>query len=415
MRNTQRRMLHLKRSPLTSTPAAAYRADMDGRTDAFGPDDDRWLAAASALHHAATAPRSGGKAALIEALTRAADIYDDAEVERLARTEWDGRPSKYDAIMVLADRIHYAGALHLAARMLDDLAAAPITLKPIHQGRLLALRARVEWKLGRLDEAIDRYRYIESLGATHDEPELLVRSLQGTSTIAQIRGNVPEFHQRSERSIRIAEEHGLTVLARRAHAGLTVTFAKRGQFDAALVSAWRAFELSGDDPELQAEALQNLGQLMLVSGHLALARSSFAAIVARPVVARMLIPALGGLASVSARLGAEPTVEWAVREIWRAQSESVPRYELTEALIEAAGALRTLGRREEAERYRQAGLQLAESAGFHELAFVAGQPADEPTVAAAPLGAAAAAIGERVAALEPPRLPKRVRFDRARV
>src|SRR5206468_7076735 len=145
--------------------------------------------------------------------------------------------------------------------------------------------------------------------------------------------------------------------------------AKERDYGAALIAAWRVVELSRGDAELEAEALLNVGQLMSEAGHNELARDSFSAVIASDAPARLLLPALSGLALSSARLREEPTLEWSVREVWRSRTLPVPKYELAAALLECAIAAALLDRHDESDSYRKASLDVATSHAFHELVY----------------------------------------------
>jgi hypothetical protein len=175
-------------------------------------------------------------------------------------------------------------------------------------------------------------------------------------------------------------------------------------------------QLSDGDPILESEALQNLGQLMLEAGHPAGARACFAAVMTRGAPSHTLLPALGGLALASAQEGNEATVEWSVREVWRARTLAVPRFELAEALLESSVALASLGRGTESERYRQAAEEIAKAEGYHELVFrsaEAQRPVRRSTPA--PIRASGTDVIREVSRLEPAQLPAHVEFQAAPV
>src|SRR5438046_2118494 len=149
---------------LTASPMSAYRADVNGQDAPFGRDDDHWLVAANALHLAASSERPRRKHRLYDALGQAIDLLGDERIDRFVEREWNGERSYVESMVVLADVVHWAGALRLAAVMFDDLLRAATDLSTVERGRVLALRARVERKLERLDDAADRYEYVAELG-----------------------------------------------------------------------------------------------------------------------------------------------------------------------------------------------------------------------------------------------------------
>lgn len=396
------------------TPGAAYRADMLHRTAPFGPDDEQWLAAATELHHAAAAPQLG-QSRLYDAIGVAIDLLGDERIDAIVEREWPAPRTHVEAILVLCELIDRAGALHLCAVMLDDLLQAAPDLPSIDRGRILAMRARVTWKLGHRTEAIERYEFLESLGRKSRKPELVARAAIGLAAVAQLRGHYPEVREHAARAAKIADRDGLTGVARVAHQGLMLSAARSQRWDEALLEGWEVLRLSEGDAMLEAEILQNMGQLSLEAGHPASARACFAAVMERTPAARILLPALGGLALASARTGAEPTVEWSVREVWRARDVAVPKYEMAAALIESGTALVLVGRSAEAKRYLDAGAGIARAEQLHELELRAEQGGEVP--AAAPARAVltkrAARVASDLVALEPERLPDEVAFGAA--
>ena len=395
-----------------SSPTAAYRADTTERDTPFGPDDDAWLETATELHFAATVAPAARQEHLYSAIGRAIDLLGDERIDLAVRDDWRGERSYVDPLLVLIDQIQDDGALSLAAVMLDDLARAADDLSTVQRGRVLALRARIAWKMGELDDAADRYHYIESLGAEARSDELKARASLGLAVLAQMRGNYPEVRVHAARAAALAEPLQLHTVSRWAHHGLMAAAARSGDYDQALLDGWKALQLSSGDPVHEAEVLQRLGQFLLETGHVAEARACFAATLDRPAPLRVLFPALGGLADASARLGEEATLEWCTREIWRAHSIGISRYEIAAALLDAAAALHRLGRHEESERFRRAGESVAASRGFHELVFRAEDdsavtPPPTTTVAFRP---DADRVLRELAAFEPKRLPVALSF-----
>jgi tetratricopeptide (TPR) repeat protein len=394
------------------SPAAAYRADTAGRSAPFGFQDDAWLVIASELHVAAAASGDAWREALYGAIGSVIDLFGDEFIDAHAEREWKDDLGYVEALMVLADVMQEAGAFNLAACLLDDLLAAATDITKLQRGRILAQRARLDWRLDRLDDATERYEAIHALGRRIRSPELKARAANGLSAIAQQRGNYPDMALHSSRAAAIAEKHGYPAIARVAHYGLMVVSAKHQNYSQALREGWIVWTLSRGHELLEAEILQNMGQLLLEAGHSPSARSCFASAVTRTRSPALLLPALGGLALASARSNAEATVEWSVREIWRAQTLSVTRYDLATALVEAAIALSTVQRLEEAARYREAGASIARAAGFHEIVFRTESIADPsaPTTPA-PLDREARRVVDDLRELEPGELPEHVTYE----
>lgn len=395
------------------SPGAAYRTDAQGRADPFGPHDDAWLTAATELHLAATA-RGNQQDHLFTAIGVAIDLLGDERIEAFAAREWRGEQSYVDALVVLADTIYYAGARHLAAHMLDDVRRVATDLTPLQRARLLFRRARIAWSLGATDEAADRYAAIAALSEKSSHAEILALAELGLATLAQFRGDFPELRQRAVRARDLAEQSGNPAIVRWALHATMISETTQGRFDAAISAGWRLLELSRGHAVWEAEALINLGQLMLEAGHPERARASFAAAVERPAPARLLLPSLGGLAVASALVGHEPTVEWTVREVWRAQELSVQPYYVAATHLECAVALRILGRDTDAERHRAAAEELGRRHRFHEVAFKADALREPPPrQPRAPLNPESETITGQLTRMAPERLPRALAFDLA--
>jgi tetratricopeptide (TPR) repeat protein len=399
-------------------PGAAYRADTRGRAEPFGPSDDVWLAAATELHLAATippAPRPQQQDHLYSAIGVAIDLLGDERVEAFAAREWPGERLYVDPIVVLADTIYYGGARNLAALMLDDIRRTAPDLTPLQLGRLLFRRARIAWSLGASDEAAERYEWIATLGTTSGDFEIKALAELGLATLAQFRGDFPDLRARAGRARKLAERSGNSAIVRWALQAVMISETSQGRFDSAIDAGWRALGLSGGYAVWEAEALINLGQLMLEAGHPDRARSSFSAALERSAPARLLLPALGGLAVASALVKHEPTVEWTVREVWRAQEQSVQPYSVAAAHLECAVALRSLGRDADAERHRAAAEELGRRHGFHEVAFKADALRDLSRKAPAPLAPESESITGQLSRMAPTQLPRALAFDVAAV
>jgi tetratricopeptide (TPR) repeat protein len=408
--------------PSVWSPTSAYRADSLGREGPFGLEDELWLAAAAQLHLAATTKNQvAQRQYLFEALSITLDCLGDEAIDAFVAREWFGRHSMAEALVVLADRIIEAGAYRLAAVMLDDLVLPAARLSTLERGRILALRARTAWRLGQFDEARERFEYVRELGAEAGEKELELRAAVGLSTVAQLRGNIPALAEQGQRAATLAREIGHRFLERWAYFALTIAAAKRGNHAEALAAGWKAIELSEHDADLEVEALQNLGQATLEAGseYAEIARSCFAAVMARPTGTVLLLSALGGLVRASAMIGDEATVEWGMREAWRARNEPLPQTLLGELLFECALALQMLGRAGDMERYRRAAHEIAEANGFHELAFKSARL--EPTTprvrerVGAYLPASAEVVAKNLERMEPEQLPERLTFKPASV
>jgi tetratricopeptide (TPR) repeat protein len=393
-------------------PTDAYRLDA-AHSGGFGASDDAWLVAASHLRLASTASGNARRDNLYSAIGTAIDLLGDEAIDAWAAREWQRDLGYAEPLMVLAERIVEAGALNLAATMLDLLIAVADDLTPVQRGRVLVQRARVEWKLGRLDEAAERYAFVEALGKKATSGELAARAALGLAAIAQQRGNFPELRREAERAATLARTHDVRAVERLANLGLMVAAAMAQDFERSLAAGWRMHELSRGQADWEAESLSSLGNLLLESGQPDVARACFALVMERATSAHVLLPSLGGLARASALTRREATVEWAVREVWRARDSSAPRYAVASALLECADALRTTGRAQDAKRYRAAAAELAQRGGFHELVLKSEQLPAPAQPAAARVTGDAGRILQSLAGLEPGRLPEHLEFQAA--
>lgn len=395
-------------------PGAAYRADAHGRADPFGPHDDEWLAAATELHLAATGG-ANRQDHLFSAIGMALDLLGDERIEAYAAREWSGQRSYIDPLVLLAETVYYGGARHLAALMFDEIRRTATDLSPLQVGRIMARRARIAWSLGAGDDATERYQAIVALGRKTGSFELLATGELGLVTMAQFRGDFPDLRARTPRAARLAERTGNTAVVRWSLLATMMSDASQGKFDQAVAAGWRLFELSRGYPVWEAEAFINMGQLLLEAGHPDDARASFSAAVEREAPARLLLLALGGLAIASALVGHEPTVEWTVREVWRAQEHSMQPYAVASAHLECAVALHTLARDADAERHRAAAEELGRRYGFHEVAFKADALRESRRKPRVELAPDAARITGQLVGMAPDQLPAALAFDVAPV
>lgn len=395
-------------SPFPSTVAAAYQADVAAGAQ-LGDRDYEWPAIATMVEQAAGAPAANRRDQLQAAADAAGRSVGRDLIAGHARIEWQNERHAISSLLVLSVVIQEAGGVHLAARLLDNALRAAEPLPILWKGRALALRARADWKLGRLDEAAERYDFIYDLGKRAAEPELMARAEIGRAALSQLRGNLPALREHSLKAAALADEAGARGVSRLAHQGLTIVAEQMGNHAEAVAAGLRVLEMSSGYPEFEAEALQNLGQVLLIAGESQTAKACFTAVLANPAPDRILLTALGALALASARLREEPTVEWCVREVWRANGIAVPRYELANALLESGMALQIVGRTEEAERYRGAAQRLAAQHEFHELVFNAEQLARQ-TERARSGRLDSQAVARRARELGH-RLPRRVAFE----
>ena len=284
------------------------------------------------------------------------------------------------ATRALVARIEDAGALALADTALQMLLLLRVDGEGItieEQGRVVAHRARITRQVGNTDLALEQYGSVERIARVTRSDELYARAWIGFAVLAMFRGNFPECAEWFARAATAADKAGDRDLSRNAHHGSLIAAAKRDAFDDALRHGWLAFRYSVGDAQLEAEALSNLGGVMLQARAYRPAAAAFDAALRRDPPARLAIPALGGAIVTAARLGDAERTRRRYAELARYAAASDHQYEVTDALIEAATALFLLGEVAEAERVRARALELANEGRFHELEFRAERVANE--------------------------------------
>ena len=402
-------------APTFGSPLAAYRGDAAAHAGPFGQHDGLWINVATFVDHAASADPPKKSALLQNAIELTRDAIDDETLIADGDREWGNRDRcSCEPIILLAKVIADAGALRLAGTLLDALARADSSLNDVQRGRILAQRARVAWLAGEIEDARSRYAFVESLGRRSRSPELRVRAWIGFAALAQMRGNLPEMRTFARRAARVADREHMSALSRTAHHGVLVAAAADQNFDEALVEGWKVYRLSVDNPVDEAAALQTIGQVLLSSGRADVAAIAFSAVCTRPLPARILFPALGGLAIASASAGNEATMEWAVAEIRGMRRTAAPRYAVASAILECARALEIVGRQAEATASAGESLALAKRYGFHEIelraeAMLKSTAKPEPSIAPRTLTRRTASVLRELSSLEPRRLPDHVR------
>ena len=347
----------------------AYRADVGDSGEAFGPHDDEWLAIASLVSQARLMPAAEHHELLERAMRLSQTLLGAALVRQAADFDWD--PAKLiaaESILALSDHIYESGALHLARALIDALLEADASLTPLERGRALAKRARIDGRLGRIEEAADQYRDVARLGRSADNAELRIRAWIGLSALAQMRGNYPQQMRYSRRAARHAEREELPLLSRLAHFGLMITAGAQHRFEDAFRHARIAYQYSIGDPVREGEILQNIGQLLLEAGYVALAERAFTSVLRRHLPLRIALPALGSVAIVAARRGDAARVGWVHAELERlAQATVTPPYELANALLETASALALVRQFAEQARALESAVRIAQHRGYHEI------------------------------------------------
>lgn len=295
------------------------------------------------------------------------------------------------------------GDVFLANNMLDSLATL-IPPRSREGGLLLSQRAAASWYLGDNELALERYRQLTRLGKALGELELVARGLDGVAAVRMSAGNLPEAERQIRRALRYAGKSlprasGQTTLR------LAIIHATRGDFDAALDHAWRAYQLVERFERDRRAVLVNIAQILYDAGHPDASRAAATHLLRLPLVHQELFAVLGTHARSSAAVGDTRGADWSVAQVLRlAQQPSFPQY-VADALLECSFALDELGRPEKANRCRARAQELAVRHGYHDIAYLAehaiprGKPRTRPRSSPATL-----AIVTEVQALDPGKL-----------
>jgi tetratricopeptide (TPR) repeat protein len=340
-------------------PLEAYRRDIARLGGpAFGPDDGRWVAAAS----------------LLQRYTESSGA-DQREIgSRLAvHLAFETELTFCSAGLQLGREIEEAGALHLAMSWLTLLERTVPNNRTLDIGRLRAARARVARRLGDVEASRELYAQVEQLGESHAEPELTTRAWVGFGVIALERGNNPEARRWYEAAALVADDTGCRDESSQAHQGLMIVFGKAGDTERALIEGWRAYRASAADDERSAELLSNLSQVLYDSGQYAVALRGFGAAVSRATQPRILLGALGGVALSAGMLDRADVVDAAAARIERL-IRAAWSHPVAVAYLELSDAFAMVGDTRRSIEYRKRALSLAEANSNHEVAYRASEP-----------------------------------------
>jgi tetratricopeptide (TPR) repeat protein len=245
---------------------------------------------------------------------------------------------------------------------------ADTSLSILQRGRLVSRRARVDARLGYVEEASDQYGAVAQLGKEIDSAELRIRAWIGYAVLAQLRGNYPEVMRYSRRAARLAHRFGLPFLNRLAHTGLMTAAGAQHRFDDALRHARLIHRESLGDPILEGEILHSIGQLLLEAGHASMAADVFAGVLRRQLPLRLILPALGGLAVAAGKRGDVGCVRWVLAELERLDATTgILPYIYASALLECASALSMVNRKPDAERLLDIAVRVADEGRYNEI------------------------------------------------
>lgn len=394
-----------------TSATAAYRKDLTANGRPFGDHDGNWVAVGSLVERAADLASNDADPLLAKAAEFAA-VALGAQWPTMAEREWGvATPSGWDPITLLALAQFNAGARHSSAALLDGVLVHLRRLSNVALGRALAQRARVAYWFGEHELAEDLYGQVGDLGRELSSAELQARAMAGEAGLRQVAGNFPAYRVAATKFLAFAEASGIRLLIRNAHYSGMMCAAAFRQFDQALQHGWQLYSLSAGNPAQEAQALQSLGQLFLEMGDALSARAAHAAVTQLEAPPHVLLAALGGLAVSAAATREAHLMDWAISEIESLRDRVVPPFAMATAFLDAAIALRDAGRFDEARRFRDETIAIAERHRYNEIAYRAEALAVDagPVAEPASVDSSSERIVRTVRGLEPRRLPKHVR------
>jgi tetratricopeptide (TPR) repeat protein len=353
-----------------TSASLAYRRDIAARGQTFGERDNGWLLVATMLESAAGTTGAPRRRLIRAAAKQARRLLGTARLRRMAAFHWNGTAtSPFDAILLLIYTVEAADALRLASSMVRNALAAMDDASIVQRGRYLSLDGRLAYKFGLFELADERYREIARSGRSIGDAELQAIGALGLATLAHHRGNYPLSERYHRRAARLAGKSGINRLRHRAHLSLLADATRHKQFDRALIEAWHMMQVSDDDDTARASDLQCLAEVLIHMGEVDTARAILSQVLRKPLPGSVLLPALGGYATASARAGDPSGVDWVVSQLAHLAEAMTSRFLYAQLAVECAEALAIVQRPAEAERWRARGLELARLHRFHELAF----------------------------------------------
>lgn len=333
------------------TLAATLRADVDALQRPELPDDVvmGWLGAAHFLQVLSATPSGNDGEPL-----RQVPPPVEAALRTSLRPRLDCRrtPSEVgrfsQSIRGIAEAVEDVGAKSLAEFLLLALERflhfRPEAVQAVasERGRVQAQLGRLAWAFGRVDEAFNRYAEVDRIGRHLREPELRVRACLGRAAIAQVRGQLGDMEREAGQALELAGAR-LRPLVGLAHHFLLVAASERGDWSGAIVHGWASYRARRRDAADAAQALGNLGQVLLRAGLPTAAAPAFRLALAVAPPPWIQLPVVGSLALASAMLAENTdlgTLEADLRAT--AAAETLP-YQFADTLVDFAGAYAVLG------------------------------------------------------------------------
>jgi hypothetical protein len=314
-------------------------------------------------------------------------------------------PALVESVMVLATEMEDEACFRMAHSVLSTLLIVVPESEVLLRGRVIAQQGRLARHLGEHWAASRYYEEVERLGAEHELSELTGRAWVGFGILAQYRGDFPDARRRFNAVIELqgaaAESVGI------AHHHLLIAAAAARDYDTAATHAWLAFK-GASTPDAETEALINLAQLLLDAGHARAALRGYAAVLARKLIPRYALPALGGAACAAATALPRAAARALVRNFAERvdglvanlrNGASLP-FPTVNALVEVSEALALVGEEQWAGRNAALAADLASAHRFHQLTYRLENPVYTRVPESAPLSPSTSAIIAAIDELE---------------
>ncbi len=277
-------------------------------------------------------------------------------------------PSASAALCHIAADMERGGALNLAYSTVTHMRISMLERGPAGaRGAATFQQARILRQMGLLDEASDTYQEAREDAVRAPDANLEARALLGLAVVAGHRGNYPDVIAFAKRSLEVMPSDSEHVAD--AHMNLMIAFMATRDSAAAFEHGWRGYDAASRDVERRASMVANLSSLALRNGRTTAARRGFIAALGLTQLERIALPALGGLALVSATTKDVRELRRVSTMIDRASASSALPYELARARFELAQSWQQIGDLKKAQESLTTARDLAAAHGFHEVTF----------------------------------------------
>jgi tetratricopeptide (TPR) repeat protein len=272
------------------------------------------------------------------------------------------------ALCSIAADMERGGALNLAYSTVTHMRISMLEHGPAGaRGAATFQQARVLREMGLLEEASDTYEEAREDAARAEDRELEALALLGLAVVAGQRGNYPAVFEAGRSALALLPAN--SQYAANAHNDLMIAAMVTRDFAAAFEHGWRGYDASANNVERRAMIIANLGSIALRRGRFTAARRGFIAALGLSQLERITLPALGGLALVSAATNDVPELRRVTTAIERVSATSSLPYELARVRFELAQAWKETGDLEKAAQCLAVARELALAHGFHEVSF----------------------------------------------